>query len=155
VGNIILLDYVENDPEGMRRRLEALWNTLQYQFGATDTRYSAEWEAHKTQRFAVSDTPVLVLLAIDWSSWVPLGTAASTYAKSTCFDTGIQSCVHTVHALMQRVTSAGFAHRHLRSWYIQPIEAKGVESKLSNGLFAGVNWLLRGIIAREKEQLSL
>ena len=150
MGNIILLDYVENDPEGMQRSLEGLWSTLQYQFGANDSRYSAEWECHKTQRFAVSDTPVLVLLAIDWSSWVPLGTATSTYTKVKCFDTGIQSCVHTVHALMQRVTSAGFAHHHPRPWYIQPIEAKRGESKLNNGLFAGVNWLLRGVIARDQ-----
>jgi len=152
MGNILLVEYNEADLESMQRQLEVLWSALQYHFGATAPSYTADWELHKTARFAICDTPVLILLAIDWSSWVPLQTPAADYTQSACYRTGIQRCVSAVHAMMKRLTSNGFAHHHPRTWYIQPIDAKAAENKLNCGLFPGVNWLLRAVIARQQRK---
>ena len=149
-GNIILLEYDEHDLESIQCLLEGLWGALQYQFGATSPSYAADWERHKAERFAICNAPVLIFLAIDWSSWVPLQTPAAAYTTSPCYHTGIQRCVHEVHGMMKRLTSNGFAHHHPRTWYIQPIDAKAAENKLNCGLFPGINWLLRAMIARQQ-----
>lgn len=146
------MEFDESDGEGMRHQLENLWSPLQYNFGATVPSYAIDWELHKAQRLAISDTPVLIFLAVEWSSWVPLHTAAAEYTQSACYRAGIQRCVQIVHTRMRRITSKGLAqHCRPRSWYIQPIDAVATESKLNCGFFPGINWLLRAIVAKQMQ----
>jgi hypothetical protein len=144
-GNILLVEFNSFCPEVMAAELAGMWAALQYHYGATAAGNAAVWERHKEQRFLTSTTPVLVCLYIDWAEWLPPDAATEEYLRSDSFALGVRGAVQTVHNLIHTLTSNA-QHRHRpRSWYIQPIDAQASQRKLSGGLFAGVNWLLRAL----------
>jgi hypothetical protein len=137
----------------MLRQLERLWAALQYKFGSDAPAYTADWEAHKSRRHELSNTPVLIFLAIDWTCWAVLDSDRASYMRTSDYRTGIQQSVRAVHAMMARLAEAGLASHRPRSWYIQPVDATARENSLDSGFFAGINWLLRAIATREQQQV--
>lgn len=131
----------------MYNQLEALWCTLQYDYGATVPGSLHAWEAAQATRYRVCTTPVVIYLYIDWTVWAPLGQDPQAYEKSPDFRIGIQHAVFQVHEMVLRLCSA-HPHRRAREWYVQPVDATAPASRLNSGFFAGLNWLLRAISSK-------
>lgn len=125
-------------------QLKALWDTLQYDYGATAPGNLHAWEASQTTRYRTCTTPVVIYLYIDWTAWAPLGQGTQAYVKSPDFRIGIRHAVFQVHEMVLRLCSA-HPQRRVREWYVQPVDATAPVSRLDSGFFAGLNWLLRAI----------
>ena len=154
IGSIILLEFNSLDPERMRYQLGRMWAALQFQFGAAVPAYAEHWEASKARRFQTCTTPVLVLLAVDWTQWAPLDSAAFTrlYSRSVACRASIQHTVHQVHGMLTALAAGdSFARHRPRTWYIQPMDAAAEENNLKCGHFAGINWLVRVITAAREQ----
>mmetsp|Transcript_9670 Transcript_9670/g.21440 ORF Transcript_9670/g.21440 Transcript_9670/m.21440 type:complete len:146 (+) Transcript_9670:238-675(+) len=142
----------------MAAELKHLWDALQYSFGSKDS--PLDWGMAKSHRYGVSGTPVLILLLVDWTVWMPLGFDANLYRTSKSVALGITEVVKEVDGMMRKIatstpSSVNGLHTHSRSWYVQPVDSCSQMAVLNTGTFSGLNWLIREVIAQQEARIRV